>query len=63
MMGFGYFFYPIIWDGYIETASLWGIIYMAVTLTAFSLYQYVVIIVIPARAEEHLLKTYPEYNM
>lgn len=43
-----------------------GIIWMwvmAVLFTAFALFNYITLFVIPARAQEHLLKTYPEYNM
>jgi hypothetical protein len=36
---------------------------MAAIVVFFMLLQYVVLFVIPRRAEEHLLKTYPEYNM
>lgn len=36
---------------------------MAGILVFFMLAQYVVVFVIPNKAEEHLLKTYPEYNL
>lgn len=36
---------------------------MAVLFTAFALFNYITLFVIPAKAQEHLLKTYPEYNM
>lgn len=36
---------------------------MAAVVVFFMLMQYVVLFVIPKKAEEHLLKTYPEYNL
>jgi len=36
---------------------------MAVLFTAFALFNYITLFVIPAKAQEHLIKTYPEYNM
>jgi hypothetical protein len=36
---------------------------MTLLLAAFSLYLYTVLYIIPTRAQEHLLKTYPEYNL
>lgn len=36
---------------------------MAILFTVFALFNYITLFVIPARAQQHLLKTYPEYNM
>jgi len=36
---------------------------MAVLFVVFALFNYITLYVIPSRANEHLLKTYPEYNM
>lgn len=45
-----------------EPGMLWMWV-MAILFTAFALFNYITLFVIPARAQEHLLKTYPEYNM
>ncbi|PZR21280.1 MAG: hypothetical protein DI539_08450 [Flavobacterium psychrophilum] len=39
------------------------IAFMAALVVFFMLMQYVVLFVIPRKAKEHLLKTYPEYNL
>lgn len=46
-----------------ETPGAIRIAFMAALVVFFMLIQYVVIFIIPRRAEEHLLKTYPEYNL
>lgn len=46
-----------------ESPGALTIAIMATLVVFFMLMQYVVLFVIPRRAEEHLLKTYPEYNM
>lgn len=46
-----------------DNPSLLRTIVMTTFVVAVLLYQYVISFMIPRRAEEHLLKTYPEYNM
>lgn len=48
---------------YSETPGLVRAAIMAVLVVAFLLSQYVILYTIPSKAKEHLLKTYPEYNM
>ncbi|RWX00042.1 hypothetical protein [Flavobacterium cerinum] len=36
---------------------------MSIVLVAFALYQYTILYIIPSKAEEHLMATYPEYNL
>ncbi len=40
-----------------------GMWIMSVFLVAFALYQYTILYIIPSKAEEHLIATYPEYNL
>lgn len=40
-----------------------GMWVMSVFLVAFALYQYTILYIIPSKAEEHLMATYPEYNL
>lgn len=46
-----------------DTPGLLRTVIMTTFVVAVLLYQYVISFMIPRRAEEHLLKTYPEYNM
>lgn len=46
-----------------DTPGLLRTIVMTTFVVAVLLYQYVISFMIPRRAEEHLLKTYPEYNL
>ena len=46
-----------------DNPGLLRTIVMTTFVVAVLLYQYVISFMIPRRAEEHLLKTYPEYNM
>jgi len=55
--------YYLIFHDISDNPSTVGMIYTAVLLTAFSLYLYIILYVIPGKANEHLLKTYPEYKM
>ena len=48
---------------YSESPGLIRAILMAVLAVVFILSQYVILYIIPQKAEEHLLKTYPEYNL
>lgn len=49
--------------GYQDNPSTIGMIFMAGLFTAFVLYQYIILYLIPSKAEAHLLKAYPEYNL
>ena len=46
-----------------DTPGLIRTIVMTTFVVAVLLYQYTISFMIPRRAEEHLLKTYPEYNL
>ncbi|MDV6167713.1 hypothetical protein R1T16_04705 [Flavobacterium sp. DG1-102-2] len=54
--------YHILYYFYREEPSMLLLWIMAALFVVFALFNYVTLFVIPRRAEEHLLKTYPEYN-
>jgi len=56
------FHFSTIFDLDSPSTSIIKIVIMTIVVVLFMLIQYVVLFVIPRRAEEHLLKTYPEYN-
>lgn len=43
--------------------NITGAWFMSIALVAFALYQYIILYIIPSKAEEHLMATYPEYNL
>lgn len=55
--------YQIVYHVYKFNPSVILMWIMAVLFIAFSLYTYITLYLIPSKAEAHLLKTYPEYNM
>jgi len=61
--GFLYASYFLLPHKDMDSPSVKHMIFMAILFTVVALYQYIVLYVIPAKAKEHLLKTYPEYNM
>ena len=60
---FIYIPYQVLFQVYDNEPGVVAKYVMALFLVAFALYLYIVLYVIPNRAQEHLLKTYPEYNL
>lgn len=48
---------------YPQEPTFLAMLYASVAFTVCFLYQYIAFFVIPSKAKQHLLKTYPEYNM
>lgn len=61
--GIVYLPYHLLFRIYSNEPSQFMMWFMSVVLVAFCLCLYVMLYVIPSKAQEHLLKTYPEYNM
>lgn len=55
--------YQILYHVYRENPSALLMWIMSALFIIFTLYTYITLYLIPSKAEEHLLKTYPEYNM
>lgn len=55
--------YQILYHVYRENPSALLMWIMSALFIVFTLYTYITLYLIPSKAEEHLLKTYPEYNM
>lgn len=63
MGGFTFLPYQIILQVYENEPPTWLLLPLAVMLVAFVLYNYVIFYILPSKAEEHLIATYPEYNL
>lgn len=58
-----YLCYTFLPTDYPEGSAFFALLYASVSFTVCFLYQYIAFFVIPSKAKEHLLKTYPEYNL
>ncbi|KGO92688.1 hypothetical protein [Flavobacterium subsaxonicum] len=60
MLGLPFQFYHMLAKDHVNTGLLW---FLSVFFVLVALFSYVVLFVIPAKAEEHLKATYPEYDL
>jgi hypothetical protein len=58
-----YLCYVFLPSDYPQEPTFLAMLYASAAFTVSFLYQYIAFFVIPSKAKQHLLKTYPEYNM